>query len=61
MTYNSQKKSSIKARAKTLQDADQFAKITFIQLRKDDTCWKRFLRFFRFIPPQKVEINEIAE
>ena len=53
-SYKSQKKKSIKSRLETLKEADEFAKKTFIALRKDDTCWKRFLRYFRLIPRQKV-------
>ena len=54
-SYKAQKRSSIKQRLRTLEEADEFAKNTFIALRKDDTCWKRFLRYFRIIPQQKVE------
>ena len=57
-SYKKNMRSSIKARAKTLGDADKFAKATFIALRKDDTCIKRFLRFFRLIPQQKIEVYE---
>ena len=53
-SYKAQKRSSIKQRLRTLEEADEFAKNTFIALRKDDTCWKRFLRYFRLIPRQKV-------
>ena len=53
-SYKSQKRSSIKQRAMTLKEADEFAKKTFIALREDDTCLKRFLRLFRIIPQQKV-------
>ena len=53
-SYKSQKKKSIKSRLETLKEADEFAKKTFIALRKDDTCLKRFLRYFRLIPRQKV-------
>lgn len=53
-SYNKNKRSSIKARFKTIAEADKFAKATFIALRKDDTCLKRFLRYFRIIPQQKV-------
>ena len=44
-----------KIRLEALKNADEFAKLTFIQLRKEDSTWKRFLRFFRLIPQQKVE------
>lgn len=53
-SYKSQKKKSIKERMLTLKEADEFAKNTFIALRKDDTCWKRFLRMLMIIPQQKV-------
>lgn len=53
-SYKAQKKKSIKERLITLKEADEFAKKTFIALRKDDTCWKRFLRLFSIIPQQKV-------
>ena len=55
VSYKKLTKESIKERANHLREADKFAKMTFILLRKDDTCFKRFLRFFRIIPPQKVE------
>ena len=54
-SYKAQKRSSIKQRLRTLEEADAFAKKTFIALRANDTCWKRFLRYFRIIPQQKVE------
>lgn len=57
-SYKQRSKESILKRAQTLRDADEFAKKTFIQLRKDDTCIKRFLRFFRLIPQQKLGIKD---
>jgi len=53
-SYKAQKRKSIKDRMLTLKEADEFAKQTFIALRKDDTCLKRFLRFLRIIPQQKL-------
>jgi len=53
-SYKSQKKKSVKERLMTLKEADEFAKKTFIALRKDDTCWRRLLRFFGIIKPQNV-------
>lgn len=44
-----------KIRLEALKNADEFAKMTFIQLRKEDTTWKRILRYLRIIPQQKVE------
>ena len=44
-----------KIKLEALKNADEFAKLTFIQLRKEDSTWKRFLRFFRLIPQQRVE------
>ena len=54
MSYKHEKRKSIKNRMLTLKEADEFAKQTFIALRKDDTCLKRFLRFLRIIPQQKL-------
>jgi len=53
-SYKQQKRKSIKERLMTLKEADEFAKQTFIALRKDDTCVKRLLRFLRIIPQQKL-------
>ena len=53
-SFKTRKSSDIKIRFNALKNGDEFAKKTFILLRKDDTCWKRFLRFFRIIPPQKL-------
>ena len=54
-SYKEGKRKSIRKRAETLKVADAFASETFIALRKDDTCWKRFLRYFRLMPPQKIK------
>ena len=53
-SYKQQKRKSIKERLMTIKEADEFAKKTFIALRKDDTCWKRFLRLLRIIPQQNL-------
>jgi len=53
-SFKTRKSLDIKIRANALKNGDEFAKKTFIALRKDDTCWRRFLRFFRIIPPQKI-------
>ena len=45
----------IKIRLDALKNADEFAKQTFLALKNDDTCWKRFLRALKIIPPQKIE------
>ncbi len=52
--FKTRRSSDIKIRLDALKNADEFAKQTFIALRKDDTCWRRFLRFFRIIPKQKI-------
>ena len=44
-----------KIKLEALKNADEFAKMTFIQLRKEDSTWKRFLRYFGLIPKQKIE------
>jgi len=53
-SFRTRKSSDVKVRLDALKNADDFAKQTFIALRKDDTCIKRFLRFFRIIPQQKI-------
>lgn len=45
----------VKTKAEALKNADEFAKMTFIALRKDDSCFRRFLRFFKIIPPQRID------
>ena len=52
--FKTRKSSDIKVRLDALKNADEFAKATFVALRKDDTCLKRFLRFFGIIPKQEV-------
>jgi|AntAceMinimDraft_18_1070375.scaffolds.fasta_scaffold02306_4 hypothetical protein len=53
-SFRTRKSSDIKVRLSALKNADDFAKKTFIALRKDDSTWHRFLRFFRIIAPQSL-------
>jgi hypothetical protein len=53
-SFKTQKSSDIKVRLDALKNADEFAKLTFISLRKDDSCLNRFLRFFRLKSQQKI-------
>jgi hypothetical protein len=52
--FKTRNSTDIKIRANALKNGNEFAIMTFLELRKDDTCWKRFLRFFRIIPQQKI-------
>lgn len=54
-TYQTRRNKDIRTKLSALKDADEFAKQTFILLRKDDSCWNRFLRFLRLKAPQKLE------
>ena len=40
--------------AYVVKDSDSFAKETFLQLRLDDSCWNRLLRYLRLKAPQKL-------
>ena len=52
--FKTRRSNDIKIRANALKNGDEFAKLTFIALREDDTCMKRFLRFFKLIPKQEI-------
>ena len=53
-SFKTIKSNDVKIRLDALKNADEFAKLTFIALRKNDTCLRRLLRFFRIIPKQKL-------
>ena len=53
-TYKTKRNKDIRTRLEILKDADEFAKKTFLQLRLDDSCWNRLLRYLRLKKPQKL-------
>lgn len=52
--YKTKRNKDIRIRLDAIKNADKFAKATFIALRNDDSCWHRFLRFFRIIKKQSI-------
>jgi len=52
--FRTRKSKDIKVRLDALKNADEFAKQTFLALRKDDSCLRRLLRFFWIIKPMKL-------
>ena len=62
MAYQTKRSRDTRVRLKSLEQGDEFAKLTFLALREDDSCWNRFLRYFWFKKPQNmVEIGEIND
>ena len=53
-TYTTKRNKEARIRFDAVKNGDEFAKLTFIQLRKDDSCLNRILRFFRFKSPTNV-------
>jgi len=53
-SYKTRRNRNARLRLDAVRNGDEFAKLTFVQLRKDDGCINRFLRFFGFKSPQNV-------
>ena len=53
-TYKTRRNKDIRTRLEIIKDSDSFAKETFLQLRLDDSCWNRLLRYLRLKAPQKL-------
>ena len=54
MAYKTKRSRDARVRLKALENGDEFAKLTFLALKKDDSCWNRFLRYFWFKKPQDI-------
>jgi hypothetical protein len=54
MAYKTKRSRDARVRLKALENGDEFAKLTFLALRKDDSCKNRLLRLFGFKKPQDV-------
>tara|TARA_R110000787_G_scaffold276483_2_gene385434 strand:+ start:921 stop:1088 length:168 start_codon:yes stop_codon:yes gene_type:complete len=53
-SFSTRKSNDRKIRANALSNGNEFAKMTFLQLKKDDSTWNRLLRYLRLRKPQKI-------
>ena len=53
-SFSTRKSNDRKIRANALKNGNEFAKMTFLQLKKNDSTWNRFLRFFGLKKQQKL-------
>ena len=52
--FRTRNSKDIKIRLDALKNGNDFAFQTFLALRKDDSCWRRLLRFLYIIKPMDI-------